>query len=304
VLQAGLLVVAGYALVVGLGSLDLAQVWDELTTASVPLMVAALVVAQTPRPMQAVSTRGASLADLPLGPLAALQLAISYINLAVPSAAGRLAITIRFFQKVGVDRVSAVTIGAIDSAAGFAVQILLLVVIGVTGASDVSLDVLGADVELGPAIVLAAAVAVALAGLVLALVPRLRAWLREKLGPAISALQVLRHPRKLVQLVGGNVASQLLFAAALALCVDAMGAEVAFIDVVMTNTLVSLFAGIIPVPGGIGVTEAGLTAGLAAAGVPQETALAAVIIYRVWSFYLPPVWGFFAMQSLQRRSYL
>jgi uncharacterized membrane protein YbhN (UPF0104 family) len=174
----------------------------------------------------------------------------------------------------------------------------------VTGASEVSLDVLGGDIEIGPIIVVVAVVAVALAALVLAFVPRLRAWLREKLGPALSSLQVLRHPRKLVELVGGNVASQLLFAAALGLCVDAMGAEVSFIDVVMTNTLVSLFAGIIPVPGGIGVTEAGLTAGLSAAGVPQETALAAVIIYRVWSFYLPPVWGFFAMRSLQRRSYL
>ncbi len=108
----------------------------------------------------------------------------------------------------------------------------------------------------------------------------------------------------MAQLFVGNIASQVMFAAALALCVQAMGEEVAFVDVLMANTLVSLFAGILPVPGGIGVTEAGLTAALAAAGVPQEAALAAVIIYRVWSFYLPPVWGFFAMRSLQRRSYL
>lgn len=302
--QAALFLLAGYALVVGLGSLDLAQVWDELQDASVPLLIAALVVAQTPRPLQAVSTRGASTADLPLGPLAALQLAISYINLAVPSAAGRLAITIRFFQKLGVDRVTAVAIGAIDSAAGFAVQILILVVIGVTGASDVSLGVLGADVELGPIIVVAVVVAAAVAGVVLAVSSRLRDWLRDKLSPALSALQVLRDPRKVAQLFVGNIASQIMFAAALALCVDAVGAEVAFVDVLMANTLVSLFAGLLPVPGGIGVTEAGLTAALAAAGVPQESALAAVIIYRVWSFYLPPVWGFFAMRSLQRRSYL
>jgi uncharacterized protein (TIRG00374 family) len=178
------------------------------------------------------------------------------------------------------------------------------VVIGVTGASDVSLDVLGADVDLGPAIVLAAVVAAAVAGVALVVSSRLRDWLRETISPALSALQVLRDPRKVLQLVVGNVASQVMFAAALALCVQAVGAEVAFVDVLMANTIVSLFAGILPVPGGIGVTEAGLTAALAATGVPQETALAAVIIYRVWSFYLPPVWGFFAMRSLQRRSYL
>ena len=60
----------------------------------------------------------------------------------------------------------------------------------------------------------------------------------------------------------------------------------------------------IPVPNGIGVSEAGLTAGLVAAGVPSEAAFAAVITYRILSAYLPPVWGFFAMRSLQRQHYL
>lgn len=303
-LQAGLLVLAGYALVVGLGSLDLAAVWDDLVDASVPLLIAAFVAAQLPRPLQAISTQGASLTDLPMGPLAALQLAISYVNLAVPSAAGRLAITIRFFQKVGIDRTTAVSIGAIDSAAGFAVQIAILLFVAVTGASEVSLDVLDADVQLSTVIIWVAVGAAAVVALVLLLAPALRRWLHERLQPAYVSLRVLRRPAKVVRLFGGNIASQVAFAAALALCVEAVGAEVAFIDVLMANTLVSLFAGILPVPGGIGVTEAGLTAALTVAGVPQETALAAVIIYRVWSFYLPPVWGFFAMRWLQRRSFL
>ena len=41
---------------------------------------------------------------LPLGPLTALQFAICYVNLAIPSTAARVAINVRFFQRFGVDR--------------------------------------------------------------------------------------------------------------------------------------------------------------------------------------------------------
>ena len=35
-----------------------------------------------------------------------------------------------------------------------------------------------------------------------------------------------------------------------------------------------------------------------------ESAIAAVLLYRISTFYLPPLWGFFAMQWLQRNRYL
>ena len=41
-----------------------------------------------------------------------------------------------------------------------------------------------------------------------------------------------------------------------------------------------------PIPGGVGVTEAGMTAGLAAVGVPSDVAVSAVLTYRLISYYL------------------
>ena len=66
----------------------------------------------------------------------------------------------------------------------------------------------------------------------------------------------------------------------------------------------SLLASFVPVPGGIGVQEFGLTLGLTAAGMSEEAALAAVLLYRAATFYIPPLWGFFAMRWLQRNAYL
>ena len=72
----------------------------------------------------------------------------------------------------------------------------------------------------------------------------------------------------------------------------------------MINLSVSLFATFIPVPGGIGVTEFGLTVGLTGAGMTEEAALATALLYRLCTFYLPPFWGFFAMRWLTRHNYL
>jgi uncharacterized protein (TIRG00374 family) len=73
---------------------------------------------------------------------------------------------------------------------------------------------------------------------------------------------------------------------------------------IVINSLASIIGGIAPVPGGMGVIEAGLIAGFTAAGVPDQAAIAATFTARVFTAYLPPVWGWVAMQWLHRRDYI
>ena len=73
---------------------------------------------------------------------------------------------------------------------------------------------------------------------------------------------------------------------------------------ILVNTFVSLFAGFMPVPGGVGVAEAGFTAGLMAIGVPDAAATSTAIAFRLVTFYLPPLWGAGAMRWLRRHDYL
>jgi uncharacterized membrane protein YbhN (UPF0104 family) len=67
---------------------------------------------------------------------------------------------------------------------------------------------------------------------------------------------------------------------------------------------VTLFAGLLPIPGGIGVSEAGLTYGLTRAGLSSEVAFGVALSYRFASFYLPPIWGWFCYRWLIKRRYL
>ena len=105
-------------------------------------------------------------------------------------------------------------------------------------------------------------------------------------------------------LFGGNLASDVLFALALGAFTASMGYSIGLTELIFINISVSLLAGLLPIPGGIGVVEGGLTFGLVRAGMPEETALAAVLMYRLSTFYLPPIWGFFALKWLERNKHL
>jgi len=114
----------------------------------------------------------------------------------------------------------------------------------------------------------------------------------------------LRSPRRGLMLLGGNLGSEVLFATALGIFARAFGFDIALGELLLISIGVGLLSGLIPVPGGIGVAEGGLTFGLVQAGVPEEIAFAAVLLYRLSTFYLPPIWGFFAMRWLERNEHL
>jgi len=59
-----------------------------------------------------------------------------------------------------------------------------------------------------------------------------------------------------------------------------------------------------PIPGGMGVTEAGMVAGLTAAGVPQSIAVAATFTERLFTYYLPPIWGWVSLNWMRHNDYV
>jgi glycosyltransferase 2 family protein len=84
----------------------------------------------------------------------------------------------------------------------------------------------------------------------------------------------------------------------------APGEPVRLPELLFIRITVSLFAGIVPIPGGIGVVETALIFGLARAGMTESAAFAAAIMYRFATFYLPPIWGFLALRRLGRNKHL
>jgi uncharacterized membrane protein YbhN (UPF0104 family) len=143
---------------------------------------------------------------------------------------------------------------------------------------------------------------------ILVTIPRVRRAIRERASqwwPDVKAtLAALRGGGKLAQLVLGSLAAEVLFAVALGVFARGFGYDLSLAELLLINVSVSLLGSLVPVPGNIGVAEFGLTVGLTGAGMPADAALGAVFLYRIATFYLPPIWGFFAFRWLQRNRYL
>jgi uncharacterized protein (TIRG00374 family) len=148
-------------------------------------------------------------------------------------------------------------------------------------------------------------VAVAVSAVAVLTVPNLRAKVVPGMRGALSALWIVaRDRRKRVELFGGNVVSELLYALALGAACLAYGADLNLAQLVFVNTSASVLSSLIPVPGGIGAAEAALSAGLIAMGVDESTAFAIALTQRLCTFYLPPIWGYASLRWLGRKGYV
>lgn len=310
-----------YYLITKLLGVDFSAIWTELSSANWAYLGAALLLAPTVQMAMAFSTMGASIAPLRYGPVLLLQYAIQFIALTLPSTAARLALEVRFFEKFGIAAGAALSMGVIDSVSGFVVQVLLLALIALTGLPGFTSSVINPDSSSssdssgGPSLLAIVAIMVVVGLVVALIVPRLRKRLfafgprvvssvREQLGEVRGAISVLRSPRKVSMMLGGNFVAQVIQAVILGICLAAFDSSASLSQLILINTCVSLFAGLMPVPGGMGVAEAGYTAGLQAVGVPSTVAISTAIAFRLVTFYLPPLWGAFSMRWLHRHDYV
>ena len=289
---------------------DLGDVWSTFTTASIGWVVAVAVIAQMPALGTGLALVGSvSQQELPLRQTTMLQLANKFTGL-VGGTMANLALFTRYLQKRGMGVAVAVSSAALTSIAQFLTQTSLFIVALLFSAAAFNSNVGGDDssssggLDLG--MVLFAIIGIGVVLGILVSVPRLRRYVVQKLAPQWQAAKenirgVIAEPRRAVMLFGGNLAAQLLFALALWAALGAYGYHLPLLQLVVINTIASLLGGIAPVPGGMGVIEAGLIAGLTSAGIPDDAAVAATFTYRAFTAYLPPIWGWASLAWLRRR---
>ncbi|MFZ4718393.1 MAG: lysylphosphatidylglycerol synthase domain-containing protein [Ilumatobacteraceae bacterium] len=295
------------ALTSAMAGLELDGVWDELLGATWWLLLLGFIAANLTRVTQALSTVGASPKPLPLGPVYALQLSSSYIQIAIPSYAARVAVVVRFFQRQAVPAGAALAAGFLDVMTTFFIEVIGITCLILFTPASLDLDFTGVG-DTARRLLWIVGVLIVLAVLTVIVVRKLRTavveWAKRLGTEALTVIKGLHSPRRLALLLGGNLATEVLFTSALGLFALSMGHTASFADLLLIHLSVSLLAGLMPVPGGMGVAEAMLTYGLIRTGMPDGAAFAAVIAYRSSTFYLPPIWGFFALKWLERNKHL
>lgn len=316
-----LLVLVVVSTVVGLvAGVDFAAVAEELRDADMRLLLLALAVAPLAQVAFSFSTLGACLRALPYLPVLLLQYAIQFLALALPTSGARIALQIRFFERLGVPSGAAVSTGLIDGVSGFVVQVSLLALIALTALPGFTTQVQlasggGEEGSSGLSLIwLALVIGVVWGAVTVAIpqrrararraIPRFREALKDQASTARSALEVVKRPAKLTMMMGGNMGGQLVQAIVLGICLAAFDESASLSQLILVNTFASLFVGVVPVPGGIGVAEATYTFGLLAIGVPSAAAVSTAIAFRLVTFYLPPLWGSLAMRWLRKHAYV
>ena len=300
--------IGGWALIGVL--IDVSKSFDTVIGADWLWVIIALVLAQLAYASSAVETLGSVSGPLPFGRALAVEVANAFSGLA-GGAPAVFATRVRFYQKQGYDATVALSSGAIMTVASWIATTVVFLVSLPFAWGSIHLEATpesGGDSKLVWIILAVVVLAGVVIGLALA-VPRLRRLAAAKLRPRMRDVwgnlrQVASSPRKLLLLLGGALGRELLIAMALSVSLRAFGDHLRLPVIIVVIVLAAIVGAVAPSPGGMGVVEAGMILGLTAAGVSEADATAAVFIQRLFTSYLPPIWGWFTLVWLRGRDYL
>jgi len=294
------LLIAGYLLVGQLGTIDLATVFTSVRWGWTPVVLAGSALTYLG---SALALTGFVRERLFYGRTVLAQLAASFTGFVTPASVGVMALNIQYLRKSGVPIAGATTSVAVNQVASVMSYFVLLMLFGVASGTSTRGDL---PIPAWAFVVLGVAVAAVM--LVLA-IPRGREWLLARILPTVREVlprlaYTATRPAKLARGVGGTLALNAGYITALCAAVAAFGGGVAIVTVAVVYLAGGAIGAAAPTPGGLGAVEAALSTGLAATGMPGASAVSAVLLFRVATFWLPVPIGWVAYTWLQRRDML
>jgi uncharacterized protein (TIRG00374 family) len=138
---------------------------------------------------------------------------------------------------------------------------------------------------------------------------QIRNWVLNKTRPIFSQAGptlaiIAQQPQRLLLSVLASISLNFAYVVAFYSALNAFGSDISFATAAFVYLAGATIGQAAPTPGGIGAVEAALVAGLTASGIPSGTALSGVLLYRVATFWLPVLPGWYAFANLQSKNAL
>lgn len=292
--------IAGYILLSQLAQVDLAHLFS---TANWSWVALSLVLSFATFIAAVWSLTGFVPERIPIHRTLLAQLAGAFATLVSPPTLGSVAINMRFLQKAGLHPALAAASVGVSQVMAFVSHILLLFIFGIAAGtqSDLTFN--------PPRIAVIAVIAVAAVAIALLAVPAVRKLITTRVGPILREVgprlvTVAQRPGKLIEGVGGILLLNLAFIGVLYASVSAFGGQLSIALVAVVYLAGATIGQAAPTPGGLGAVEAALAAGLTAAGLDGVIAVSAVLLFRLVTFWLPTVPGYFAFNWLTKKGAL
>jgi len=272
---------------------------SQLRAGRLPWLVAVAGASAMTYVMAATALTAASRQRLVLGRTIAVQLAGTCANRVTPAGLGAAAINIRYLELSGLDRPEAAATVAVTATSGFAVHSAAVVALAlVLGHGGPALHVPVIDPD-WPG-VLALALVLGAAGWFIwvhRLHQPLFAWLKAG---ALGLAALIDHPGRGAVLLGASAGISLGYILALDAALLSFGVHLGLGPVAAVYLGSSAIGAVAPTPGGVGPFEAAVVTGLSAYGVAGGPAVAAVIAYRLITYWLPVAPGAVLLHLLRR----
>ena len=284
---------------------QLANVGDSfraLRSANIAWIVACIAFSGLTYVAGAFALRSSVAEHLPLVPTVETQMASSFVNRVTPANVGGMALNVRYMQKAGVDPAAAVTGIGLNVAAGGIIHVVLLFVFFAWAGQSTS----GFQIPGGSKLLAALAVLMAVVGIVISTRRGRRLAKKHLLGflnrSRSSVVGIARSPARLAVLFGASLGITLAYIASLTAAVNAFPNDLTFAEVGAVYLGASLLAAAAPTPGGLGAMEAALVAGFTAIQMDPGTAVAAVLCYRLATYWLPILPGWLSFRRLEQHN--
>ena len=238
---------------------------------------------------------------LAFGRTIAVHVASSFLNRLAPGGLGALATHERYLERAGLGRRTAMSVVSLVTATSVVAHAVLLVMAGAAVAATRGLQ--ERLPEQWPVLFL---LVVALVALGLALRrPLGRRNVTTRLRLAAGALPPLIHrPGRAALLALGTAATTACHLGALAVVCRGIGVDLPFASLALAYLASTAIASASPTPGGLGAVETALVVALTGLGGPVAPVIAAVLVFRLVSYWLPMVPGLLVLRALQRAQVL
>ncbi|MBI1379299.1 MAG: hypothetical protein GC157_17745 [Frankiales bacterium] len=229
----------------------------------------------------------------------AAQWAAGFATLVSPPAVGTVAVNVRYLRRSGLHpALAAASVGVSQVFALLTHTVLLIATAVLAGQS--------AQLRLAPSRTATVTVFVVLAIGLLVMIGPLRGTVVRRVRPILTEVgprlvSIGQRPWKVVEGVSGILLLNAAFAGSLIASVKAFSADnLNYSAVALVYLAGSTLGQAAPTPGGLGAVELAYVAGLTAAGIAPGVAVSATLLFRLLTFWLPVLPGYWSLHWLQR----
>ena len=238
---------------------------------------------------------------LPFRPVLVAQVASAFANRITPARIGGMATNVRFLQRRSIPASVAISAVGLNNLAGFVIHATLLTLFGIVAGASHAIDL---PLPSATTTAIVVGVVILLSSLLMAF-PFGRKLLTAYLIPAIKTAwvaitEIATSPGKLARLFAGCALVTLSYTAGMLVSLRAFGANLPIATATFVYLAGAAVASAAPTPGGVGATEAALVAAYTAVGVDAGVAFAAVLLFRLMTYWLPILPGYLALLAMQR----